>query len=309
MISKITRLPLREVWKKEARDFTTWLLENTDVISDLIDITLQDPKREQAAGDFNVDLVAEDDDGQLVVVENQLEKSNHDHLGKIVTYVASLGAKSAVWIVSDPRPEHIKAITWLNESRLANFYLLKIEAIKIDESEPAPLLTLITGPSEETREVGDTKKDLADRYEIRRHFWDTLLKRAKEKTRLHQAISPGRYSFIWTGAGTAGLGFRYSITQHEGEVGLYINRATEQENRAILDELKVHQTEIEQAFGGPLMWYQQEGVRHCRIAYVVKDGGYRDSEEKWPAIQDAMINAMIALEKAVRPFLDHMMAE
>jgi len=74
VIGKIERLPLREVWKNEARDFTTWLVENTDVLSDVIGITLQDAKREHAAGDFNVDLVAEDDGGNAVVIENQLEK-------------------------------------------------------------------------------------------------------------------------------------------------------------------------------------------------------------------------------------------
>lgn len=303
MVGKITRMSLRDVWRNEARDFTTWLLDNIDVVSDVIDVPLQDPKREQAAGDFHIDLVAEDDDGNVIIIENQLEKSNHEHLGKVITYVASLAAKSAVWVVSDPRPEHIKAVTWLNESRLANFYLLKVEAIKIGNSEPAPLLTLITGPTEETRELGDTKKDLADRYDIRRHFWDTLLKRAKEKTRLFEAISPGPWSYIWTGAGKAGVGFRYNITQHEGEVSLYIGRETEQENRAILNQLKAHQSEIEKAFGGPLIWYQQEGVRHCRVAHIIKDGGYRIPEDKWSIVQDQMINAMIALEKAVRPHL------
>ncbi len=303
MIGKIERLPLREVWKNEARDFTTWLVENTDVLSDVIGITLQDAKREHAAGDFNVDLVAEDDGGNAVVIENQLEKSNHDHLGKVITYVASLGAKIGIWIVSDPRPEHIKAITWLNESRLASFYLLKVEAIRIGTSEPAPLVTLITGPSEETREVGDTKKDLADRYAIRHRFWQALLTRARQKSRLFEAISPSEYSYIWAGAGKAGLGYRYSITQHEAEVALYLNRASEQENKEILGHLKSHQSEIEEAFGSSLVWYQQDGIRHCRVAHVIEIGGYREPEEQWPAIQDAMIDAMIRLEKALRPFL------
>jgi Domain of unknown function (DUF4268) len=302
-IGKISRVTLREVWRNEARDFTTWLLENIDVLSDIIDVQLQDPKREHAAGDFHIDLVAKDDDGNLVVIENQLEKSNHDHLGKVITYIASLAAKSAVWIVSDPRPEHITAVTWLNESRLANFYLLKIEAIRIGNSDPAPLLTLITGPSEETRELGDTKKNIADRYDIRRRFWDGLLNRAKQKTRLHEAVSPSSYSYLWAGAGKAGLGYRYSITQHEGEVGFYINLDTEETNRAILKHLKNHKAEIEKTFGGPLVWYEQEGIRHCRVAHPLEIGGYRDPDDKWPLIQDAMIDAMIRLEKAIKPFL------
>ena len=93
---------------------------------------------------------------------NQLERSNHDHLGKLITYLTAIGAKVAIWIVADPRPEHVSAISWLNESSSASFYLLKVEAIKIGDSEPAPLLTLIVGPSEEARELGETKKGISE---------------------------------------------------------------------------------------------------------------------------------------------------
>ena len=91
--------------------------------------------------------------------------------------------------MSDPRPEHTKAITWLNESRLANFYLVKAEAIRIGSSDPACLLTLITGPSEETAKAGDTKEDIADRYVVRRGF-GSLFDRARQKTKLYSTLSP-----------------------------------------------------------------------------------------------------------------------
>jgi len=84
-----------------------------------------------------VDLVAEDDSGNLVIIENQLERSNHDHLGKLITYLTALEAKVAIWIVREPRPEHVKAVAWLNETSSAAFYLVKVEAIQIGESPPA----------------------------------------------------------------------------------------------------------------------------------------------------------------------------
>ena len=171
MIGKIERVPLRDVWKHEAFDFTQWLQDNIDVLNNVIDLNLSNPEREQAAGSFSIDIVAEDDAGNPVIIENQLEKSDHDHLGKILTYLVAMGAKSAIWIVSNPRPEHISAISWLNESSAANFYLLKIEAIKIENSPPAPLLTVIVGPSEEAKEVGKAKKEIAERYIIREKFW------------------------------------------------------------------------------------------------------------------------------------------
>ena len=152
MIGKIQRVPLRDVWKHEALDLTKWLQDNLDVLNDVLEFSLSNAEREQSAGDFSVDLVAEDDEGGVVIIENQLEKSDHAHLGKLITYLTALQAKKAIWIVAEPRPEHVAAITWLNESSAASFYLLKLEGIRINDSAPAPLLTLIVGPSEE--EIG-----------------------------------------------------------------------------------------------------------------------------------------------------------
>ena len=115
-IGKLERVALREVWKHEALDFTQWLQENIDVLNSALDLNLVNVDREQIPGAFSVDLVAEDEGGATIIIENQLEKSNHDHLGKLITYLTAMSARAAIWIVSDPRPEHVAAITWLNES-------------------------------------------------------------------------------------------------------------------------------------------------------------------------------------------------
>lgn len=305
MIGKLQRVPLREVWKDEARDFTPWLQANIDVLNDVLDFTVSNVEREQSAGDFSADLTAEDDSGNTVIIENQLDKSDHDHLGKLITYLTAIEAKSAIWITSDPRPEHVNAINWLNDTTAASFYLLKVEAIKIGGSLPAPLLTLIVGPSAEGKAAGATKKDIAERYEIRYRFWSGLLERAKTKTKLHASISPGQYSYIPTGAGKYGLSFNYDIRKHDAMVELYIDRGdgAEKENEAIFDKLHASISSIEQDFGEPLEWQRLEGKRACRIMKTIGMGGYRDEESKWPEIQDAMIDAMIRLEKALRPHI------
>src|SRR5512143_1154802 len=118
-IGKLERLPLREVWKHEARDFTQWLQDNIDVLNEALDITLVNVDREQAAGSFSIDLVAEHEGGGKVIIENQLEKSDHDHLGKLITYLTALDAHTAIWIVAAPRPEHVAALSWLNDSSSA----------------------------------------------------------------------------------------------------------------------------------------------------------------------------------------------
>jgi len=212
-IGKLQRVPLRTVWRHEAYDFTQWIQNNIDVLNTVLDINLVNVEREQAAGSFSIDLVAEDENGGTVVIENQLEKSNHDHLGKLITYLTAMSARAAIWIVAEPRPEHVAAIAWLNEASSADFYLLKVEAVKIGDSLPAPLLTVIVGPSEETKSVGHSKKELAERYEIRHQWWSQLL--ARSDARLHAHLTPGKYSWIGLSAGLRGLNLNYVVNKNE----------------------------------------------------------------------------------------------
>lgn len=304
-VGRLERVALREVWKHEAHDFTQWLQENIEVLNEALDLDLVNVDREQAAGTFSVDLVAEDGGGGTVIIENQLEKSNHDHLGKLITYLTAMAAKTAIWIVSDPRPEHVAAITWLNEAGSAQFYMVKVEAVKIGSSPAAPLFTLIVGPSDEAKEVGATKKEIAERYIIRRHWWASLIKRSAAVSKLHAHITPGEYSWIGTSSGVRGLNLNYVVTQDECAAELYIDRGkgTDDENKAIYDQLYKHQPEIEASFGAALSWEGLEGKRACRIRYTSQAGGYRTPEASWPEVQDPIIHAMARLEKALRPHL------
>ena len=305
MIGKIERVKLREVWRHEAQDFTTWLEENIDILGEILNLKLSSVEREKNAGSFSVDLVAEDENGATVIIENQLEKSNHDHLGKLITYLAVVGARTAVWIVSEPRPEHINAISWLNEGSSASFYLLKLEAIRIGVSDPAPLLTLIVGPSDESRAFGKTKQELAERYEIRRKFWEGLLSYAKTKTKLHSGISASGYSWAGTGAGMGGLGFNYTVRKNTSSVELYIDRGkdADEENTNIYNQFYAAKDEIEKAFGEELEWHELENRRACRICKQIPGGGWRDDPSSWPNIYVKMVDAMMRLENALRPHI------
>ncbi len=304
MIGKIQRVKLRDVWKHEARDFTTWLKDNIDIINELLDLNLSNPESEKSAGKFNVDIVAEDDRSNPVIIENQLEKSNHDHLGKLITYLTAIEAKTAIWIVSDPRPEHVKAISWLNESSSASFYLLKVEAIQIEDSAPAPLLTLIVGPSEEAREAALTIKDYSERHLLRKRWWTKLLDYAKTKTDLHSNIAPNPYYWVGTSAGRRGLGFNYTVVQHDSVVELYIDRGKEfkEENTTIFESLYRSKDKIEESFDGPLEWQELESKRACRIKKRIR-GGYRDTEEEWHEIHKKLVDTMIKFSEALKPHI------
>ena len=301
-IGKLQRVSLREVWKHEARDFTQWLQENIDVLNSALGLNLVNVDREQAAGSFSIDLVAEDEGGGTVIIENQLEKSNHDHLGKLITYLTAMSARAAIWIVSEPRPEHVAAIAWLNESMSADFYMVKVEAVRIGSSPAAPLLTVIVGPSQETKTVGSSKKELAERYDIRRKWWETLVSRPEAK--LHAHISPGIYSWIGTSSGIRGLNLNYAVTQDECSAGLYIDRGkdSEAENYSIFDQLIAHRSQIDKAAKQKLIWDRMDGRRACRI-YIFFEGGYKSPEENWDAIQIKLVAAMNSLEAAIRPYL------
>jgi len=155
MIGKLEFVDVRELWANEAKDFTTWLGENLEILGEQIGVGLTFIEREKPAGAFSADILAEDEDGRFAVIENQLGRTDHDHLGKVLTYLANLDAKVAVWIAGDPRPEHINSINFLNEMTPADtsFYLVKLQAVRISVSPAAPLFTLVAGSEPELKEM------------------------------------------------------------------------------------------------------------------------------------------------------------
>lgn len=301
-IEKLQRVPLREVWKHEAYDFTQWLQENLDILNDTLDLDLTSAEREQAAGSFSIDLVAENNDGQTVIIENQLEKSNHDHLGKLITYLTAREATGAIWIVSDPRQEHINAISWLNESTNAYFYLVKVEAVRIGASSPAPLLTLIAGPSNEAKVAGKAKQEIVERHYIRKRWWTQLLSNSKAKS--HQHISPNMRAYICVSAGYRGLEFNYLVGQNNCGCELYIDRGkdSQEENKMIFDKLQIQQNIINEKINYQLSWQKLDNKRASRIR-IDLEGGYKSSEDDWSSFHENMIDAMNQLEAAIKPEL------
>jgi len=308
IIGRLEQVAIRDLWKHEERGFSAWLESNLDVLSDAIGVELSEPQRESLAGNFQVDLVAEDQNGDRVIIENQLEGTNHDHLGKVLTYLTNLDAKAAIWISTAPRPEHIRAIQWLNETTPDNiaFYLVRLAAYRIaGHEQTAPLFTVIVAPSVEAKSFGREKKELAERHILRLRFWEQLLDKAKQRgVLLHAQRSPSKDSYISAGAGVqAGISFVYvAWMSEETAVELYIDTGDKDENKEIFDALFAKKQEIEKAFGSSLSWERLDEKRASRIRYTLKEGGLID-ESKWQIIEDAMIGAMDRLSRAVKPHL------
>lgn len=222
-VSRLDIVPIRKVWPKEEKDFTPWLEKNIDLLGDVLEISLVSNKREVKVGKcFRADLLAEVSDGDLVVIENQFGKSDHDHLGKIMTYLTNLDAKIAIWICEEPQPEHISTVDWFNKFSPPDigFYLLKLEAYKIDDSDPAPKLSIVSKPSMMIKEAGEVKEKLAQRHVDRLNFWEKLLLVSNTKTSLFANRKPCKDHWISAGAGISGVVYQYIITKDEGRVQL-----------------------------------------------------------------------------------------
>lgn len=306
-IGRLERVPLQELWRYEERSFTPWLEDNLDVLSDAIGIRLSAVQRESAVGAFRVDLVVEDNEKNLLVIENQLEATDHDHLGKIITYLSNLEAKGAIWISPEPRPEHIAAITWLNESSARDtvFYLVRLEACRIGDSSPAPLFTVIVGPSQDSKITGKTKEKLANRHVLRREFFAQLLDRAKARgVTTHATVSPTTDNWLSTGAGRTGITYTYYVwLQDKTAVQLEIDTGDKERNEAIFRALPAHKPEIEHAFGTPLTWDCIVERRKCKVEFMIEKGGIQETQDRWPEIQDRMIDRMQALRDAFKPYI------
>ncbi|MEA3377750.1 MAG: DUF4268 domain-containing protein [Chloroflexota bacterium] len=306
-IGRLKPVPLRELWPNEAYDFTTWLAKNLDLVSEALGMDLSLLEQEASAGTFSADILAEDASGDTVVIENQLERTDHDHLGKLITYLSNLDARAAIWITSEPRPEHEKAIHWLNEMLPADtaFYLVRIEAYRIEDSPRAPLLTVIAGPSPEARQIGDKRKELAERHVKKREFWRRLLERADRRTSLYSQRSPTTESWLNAGAGKKGIAFQFRVRMHDASVGLRIRWDTPEESKRIFDALHARKETIEQKFGRRLEWKPREDLKMCQIVHTIDGGGWKD-QELWPEIQEEMVDAMVRLEQALGPEIDRL---
>lgn len=162
-IGKIEKVNLREIWRREAADFTKWLAANIEYLNEVIDLDITVQTVEGNVGPYRVDIYGDDGAGNKIIIENQLEKTDHGYLGQILTYLVNLDANVAIWITADPVEEHRQVIEWLNEITPDDmrFYLIKVEGVRIGGHESvAPLFTLIEGPTQERKKSVRRKRSM-----------------------------------------------------------------------------------------------------------------------------------------------------
>jgi hypothetical protein len=287
-LSKLTKLPLRTIWKHEALDFTNWLAkeENLELLSDTIGVSLINAQTEVGVGQFHVDILAEDENGHKVVIENQIEPTNHDHLGKLITYASGLNAEVVVWIVSRAREEHEQAINWLNENttETANFFLIEIEAWKIGDSLPAPRFNIISKPNDWAKTVkqsgsGSTVSDLKLKQQS---FFEQVREYGEEKAkhiRSWRKASPQHWYDISIRSSLAHLSLTVNSREQQVAVELYIP-----DNNELFSKLHESKDAIEERLGLKLIWQELPNKKASRIM-IIHEGNFLDEEERPNIIQ------------------------
>lgn len=291
---------LREVWRTEDKHFTPWLAENIECLNETLGLNLQVEETEYKAGSFEIDILATEAQGK-VIIENQFGKSDHDHLGKILTYLTNVGASIAIWICEEPRQEHIDVINELNKAMSQRFYMLGIKAYKIGESEPAPMFNIVATPIT-SPELDEMIREWNTREKLRHNFWSKLLTKMEDKTDLFSGRSPTTDGWLSMGAGKSGMGYIIIIQKHGSKVGLYLDSKNKEKNKRIFDILNSNRKEVEDTFGGEINWRRMDDYKSSRIEYTVSDSiGWADEEEDLDKLQDDIIDSVIRLEKAFKP--------
>lgn len=284
IIGKFKQVALREIWKHEALDFTNWLAldENLALLSDEIGIDIIDAQTEVGVGKFAVDILAEDENGHKVIIENQLEATNHDHLGKVITYAAGLQAETIIWIVSRAREEHEQAINWLNENtnEKVNCFLIEIEAWKIDTSAPAPRFNIIAKPNEWAKTIKQTRSgnNTVSDFKLKQQEFFRKLREYGESHSKHvkswQKPLPQHWYNIRVGSSKAKLAA--TVNSREGYVGVTFEVWDDQD---LFDKIMNKKDEIEQKLGFTLAW-DPRFDRKSSYAEIHLDGDIEDEESQ-----------------------------
>jgi hypothetical protein len=304
---EIKSVDIRELWSNEARDFTPWLEENIDRLSNSLGMDLEVTAREADVGNFSLDLLAKDlGSGRSVVIENQFGATNHDHLGKVITYAAGVDATAVIWITESVRDEHRQALEWLNRrtDTEIHFFAVVVEVVQIDASRPAVLFKPVVYPNEWQRVTLETAERRASpRGEAYRRYFQILIDQLRETHRFTRARVAQPQNWYLFPSGVQGVNYGTSFAQG-GRVRaeLYIDQGDAETNKALFDSLLAQKVDIEHEFREPLEWERLDERRASRIA-VYREGHIEQSEEQLSGIRDWAIERLLQLKRVLGPRL------
>lgn len=308
----IKSVDLTEIWPHEAADFTPWLAENLEALSSILGMDLEFIESEAAVGDFSLDILARDlNSGRKVIIENQLTKTDHDHLGKLLTYGAGHDAGAIVWISKSIREEHQRALEWLNQrtDEATHFFGIVVEVFRIDDSKPAYVLKPVVCPNDWLRETSRSfSKPPSSRGEAYRAFFQSLIDELREKYRFTSAkfAQPASWYSFRSGIRDVPFGASFA-TNGRVRVELYFDLKDRETNKRGFSRVVESQDAIESAFGEPIEFESLDARRACRIASYFS-GSIDEGEGRLAEIREEIIKRLIRM-KAVVPIVKKIVDE
>lgn len=272
---------LRSVWSHEALNFTPWVAENIDLLSDTVGIDITVDGTESDVGDFSVDIYAsETGTDRKIIIENQLEDTNHDHLGKLITYASGKGADIVIWIVKHAREEHKAAIEWLNNHTddKIGFFLCEIKLFQIGNSCIAPTFSIIERPNDWAKEIKSAVSSNPTQQK-RLEYWQAFNNYAFNNTDFSKAFnkrkpSTDHWMYLSIGSSTCKIGISQIQKRSSITLELYIN-----DDKDLFRMLLSHKNEIETDMGISLDWRELPERKANRI--IVEKTVELENKNKW----------------------------
>ncbi len=255
------------VWGHEARDLTPWLLQHLDLLGDALGIGIEPIEREKRVGSFSLDILGRADDERYVIVENQLEPTNHGHLGQLLVYASGLDAAVVIWLTPSFRDEHRAALDWLNErtNDKVQFFGVELGVVRIDGSAPAPTFRVVAQPNDWQNAI-NRPDGITATAQARHEFFEQLF---DEMIRQRVTFRKPKVGYAnWAAMGTSRFG-HYTIVFTHGQqlrAEVYISSGDRELNKLLFDELVDDKDQLEAAFGEPLAWERLDDKLASRIA-------------------------------------------
>jgi len=279
-LGTLITLRATEVWGNEPQVFTPWLSQNLHLLAEALQIDELELKgTEVPAGDFRLDVLAEDAEGNPVIIENQFGATDHRHLGQLISYAASqAGMSTVVWVAERFKDDHRAAIDWLNANTLegVDFFAVEIEALKIGDSDPAPFFNVVAKPNNWSKAVGavsrqSTTGELAARHRASLAYWASFAEYLRKHDASFVIRRPNKDHWFEFPIGRAGVVISATISAskfHRIGVELYLHRDPMKTGfRQLIEEKDA----IEGEFGEPLEWQELPTKKASRVA-VFKQG-------------------------------------
>ncbi|MCR2830802.1 DUF4268 domain-containing protein [Acidithiobacillus ferrooxidans] len=301
-------MDLRNIWLSEPQDFTPWLAQdgNLKILGDALGIELELEAQEKNVGPFRADILCRSlDDDSLVLIENQLEKTDHIHLGQLLTYAAGLQSVTSVWIAATFTEEHRAALDWLNQvtNESVRFFGLEIELWQIDESVPAPKFNVVSKPNDWSRRVSQAARQMNDQpategKALQLKFWAAFAGHLKEQKSPVRPQAPRSQHWMTFGIGRTGFNMHGLLNTREDRIGVEVTM-TDANAKDYFNALRAEKDSIEDAFGDSLEWLELPEKKQARIARYKEDCDLY-TENRWPEYMAWMRERLEKLDKVFR---------